>query len=97
MKKIIFIIISFFLFSVQNSIAIVKIDITRGNLEPLPIAVSYFYLDNPAQFSPELKKLKLDEKISDVIKNNLTRSGLFNIIDPKSYIQSPKIDRKSVV
>ena len=91
MKKIIFITVSLFFFLIQQSFAVVKIDITRGNLEPLPIAVSNFYLDNPAQFSPELKKLKLDEKISAVIKNNLTRSGLFNIIDPKSYIQSPKI------
>ena len=83
MKKIIFIIISFFLFSVQNSIAIVKIDITRGNLEPLPIAVSYFYLDNPAQFSPELKKLKLDEKLSDVIKNNFYNNFIFSFFSSK--------------
>jgi len=69
----------------------VKIDITRGNLEPLPIAISKFYMDDPSKFSAELKALKLDEKMSEVISNNLKRSGLFRIIDPKSYIQSARI------
>ena len=43
MKKIIFITVSLFFFLIQQSFAVVKIDITRGNLEPLPIAVSNFY------------------------------------------------------
>ena len=74
MKKIIYITVSLLFLLTQQSFAVVKIDITRGNLEPLPIAVSNFYLDNPEKFSAELKKLKLDEKISGVIKNNLKRS-----------------------
>ena len=91
MKKNFFLIFSLFFLWTKASFALVKIDITRGNLEPLPVAVSNFYLDNPEKFSSELKRLKLDKKISQVIKNNLKRSGLFNILDPKSYIQSPKI------
>ena len=91
MRKTLFLIFSLFFFWTKVSIALVKIDITRGNLKPLPIAVSNFYLDNPEKFSSELKNLKLNEKISKVIKNNLKRSGLFNILNSKSYIQSPKI------
>lgn len=85
--------IAFFsiLFFTQASFALVKIDITRGNLEPLPTAVSKFYIEDPSKFSEELKKLNLEEKISKTISNNLKRSGLFNIIDPRSYIQSPNI------
>ena len=79
------------LFFTHASFAVVKIDITRGNLEPLPIAISKFYMDDPSKFSAELKALKLDEKMSEVISNNLKRSGLFRIIDPKSYIQSARI------
>ncbi len=79
------------LFFTQASFALVKIDITRGNLEPLPAAISKFYMEDPSKFSAELKALKLEEKIPELISNNLKRSGLFHIIDPKSYIQSPNI------
>jgi Periplasmic component of the Tol biopolymer transport system len=74
--------ISFFsiLFFTQASFALVKIDITRGNLEPLPTAVSKFYIEDPSKFSEELKKLKLEEKISETISNNLKRSGLFLLL-----------------
>ena len=61
--------------------AAVKIDITRGNLEPLPAAISDFYLDNPDKFSEKLKKLNLETNLPKVIKNNLKRSGLFYILD----------------
>ena len=90
MKKLCLIFISI-LFLNHSAFAVVKIDITRGNLEPLPTAISKFYVDNPSKFSPELKALELDKKISEVISNNLKRSGLFSIIDPESYIQSPRI------
>ena len=90
MKKLYFTFFSI-LFFTHASFAVVKIDITRGNLEPLPIAISKFYMDDPSKFSAELKALKLDEKMSEVISNNLKRSGLFRIIDPKSYIQSARI------
>ncbi len=90
MKKFFLTFFSFIIIS-QSASALVKIDITRGNLEPLPTAISRFYMDDPAKFSKELKNLKLEEKIPDLISTNLRRSGLFNVIDPKSYIQSPSI------
>ena len=47
------------LFYTSKSFAVVTIDITRGNLEPLPTAISNFYVDNPDQFPEKIKKLKL--------------------------------------
>ncbi|MEL0241889.1 MAG: Tol-Pal system protein TolB, partial [Pelagibacteraceae bacterium] len=75
------------LFYTSKSFAVVTIDITRGNLEPLPTAVSNFYVDNPEQFPEKIKKLKLEENLPKVIKGNLMRSGLFYVLDNKSYIQ----------
>jgi TolB protein len=45
--------ITFFsiLFFTQASFALVKIDITRGNFEPLPTAISKFYIEDPSKFS----------------------------------------------
>ena len=43
MKKLILAIIYLFLFN-NASIAIVEVDITRGNLDPLPIAISPLYI-----------------------------------------------------
>ena len=58
----------------------VKIDITRGNLEPLPTAISNFYIDNPEKFSEKIK-INLDKNLPNVIKGNLNRSGLFYVLD----------------
>ncbi len=89
MKRFLFLIIlSFF---TTSSYAVVTIDITRGNLEPLPTAVSNFYLDNPEKFTDNIKKLNLEENLPKVIKDNLTRAGLFYVLDNKSYIQKPKL------
>ena len=76
---------------ITKSFAVVTIDITRGNLEPLPTAISNFYIDNPERFSENIKKLNLDKNLPKVIKSNLTRSGLFYVLDNKSYIQKPKL------
>ncbi|OUU65843.1 MAG: Tol-Pal system beta propeller repeat protein TolB [Candidatus Pelagibacter sp. TMED64] len=77
----------------QNLYAIVKVDVTRGNLSPLPIAISPFYNDS------KIKNIKLEGKeienigykISEVIENNLKRSGLFNPLDKESFVQKPDI------
>ena len=44
MKKIIFIFIYFFALTKPLS-ALIEVDITRGNLDPLPIAISPLYLE----------------------------------------------------
>ena len=81
----------FVIFFTTNAFSLVKIDITRGNLEPLPTAISNFYIDNPEKFSEKIKKLNLDKNLPKVIKGNLSRSGLFYVLDNKSYIQKPKL------
>ncbi|MFK7902400.1 MAG: Tol-Pal system beta propeller repeat protein TolB [Nitratireductor sp.] len=52
----------------------VVVDITKGNVEPLPIAVS--------QFSGQL-----GAEITSIIENNLRNSGLFRPIDQAAFIQ----------
>ena len=89
MKRLILFLITI-LFATK-SFAVVTIDITRGNLEPLPTAISNFYIDNPEKFSEKIKKLNLDKNLPKVIKGNLMRSGLFYVLDNKSYIQKPKL------
>ena len=59
MKKIILVLLYLFIFN-SSAIALVEVDITRGNLEPLPIAVS------PFDIGPGSKEIKQEGK---VIKN----------------------------
>jgi TolB protein len=89
MKYKIFKILILFLFITNKSFAVVSVDITRGNLDPLPIAISDFYLDS--KLSDNIKKLQLESKISELIKNNLSKSGLFFSLEKKSFIQLPEV------
>ena len=45
MKKLLYI-LAFYFFTTSFSNALIKVDITRGNLDPLPIAVSPLPVDN---------------------------------------------------
>ena len=91
MKKTLLIIFSFFLF-LKPAIALIEVDITRGNLEPLPIAVSPLYLD------PNSQDIKQGEKIIQNIGENAgqTVPHLHFHIIPKypesnhSFIWEPK-------
>ena len=46
MKHILFIIFLFVVFYAKNSFALIEVDITRGNLNPLPIAVSPLHVES---------------------------------------------------
>ena len=59
----------------------VTIDITRGNVEPMPIAITDF-------FSVDKNMAEVGLKISEVVRNDLERSGLFRPIDKKAFIQT---------
>ena len=48
MKKF-FLVIFYFFYFANPSVALIEVDITRGNLEPLPIAVSPLYLEPGSQ------------------------------------------------
>jgi len=62
--------------------AVLEIDITRGNVDPLPIAISHFYAEKGLA-------AKLAQQIPDVVAADLARSGLFRPIDRSSFIQTP--------
>lgn len=58
------------------------VDITKGFVEPLPIAISDFYAE-----SNEGSEVGSD--IAQVISDNLEGSGLFAPIDQRAFIQDP--------
>lgn len=59
-----------------------RVDITRGLVEPIPVAISPFAADTPALAA-------LGRELADVVAADLERSGLFRRIDPRAHIQSP--------
>ena len=79
MKKLILTFFYLFIFS-SSAIALVEIDITRGNLEPLPIAVSPLYIESGSKDIKQGDEIikNVGERISSVIEVNFKRSGLFN-------------------
>ena len=92
MKKIILAIFCVFIFN-NSAVALVEVDITRGNLDPLPIAVSPLYIETGSKdIKIEDKVIKnVGEKISEVIEVNFRRSGLFNPLKKDSFVQKPDI------
>jgi TolB protein len=63
-----------------KAFALIEVDITRGNLNPLPLAVSPLSIDNKSKKSFEkiLNKENIGSEISIIVENNLRTSGLFN-------------------
>ena len=60
-------------------------DITRGNLDPLPIAVSPLHVDEKSENLQIFKDKKLGEEISKVIENNFRGTGLFNPLKKRCF------------
>ena len=56
-----------------NSFALIEVDITRGNLDPLPVAVSPLSIDEKSRksFNKMLNKDNIGEEISNIVENNL--------------------------
>ena len=77
----------------SNLHALIEVDITRGNLNPLPIAVSSLYSDKETTeaFKKEVKIDKIGEEISLIIENNLRTTGLFNPLEKKAFLQKPDV------
>jgi len=83
MKRIIILAFSYLILSCANSFALVSIDITRGNVDPMPIALPYLGgVDNESS--------KLGQKIIEVVENDLENSGLFRPINHRSFLQDIK-------
>src|SRR5262249_10838726 len=65
--------------SPQRAAAVLKLDVTQGNVQPVPIAIPDFIgagLQDPAG----------GRNVSQIIASNLRRSGLFAPIDAGAYI-----------
>ena len=77
----------------SKTFALIEVDITRGNLNPLPIAVSPLSLDanSKTEFKKILNKDDIGSEISKVVENNLKASGLFNPLDKNAFLQKPDI------
>src|SRR6185437_6866652 len=72
-----------FLFAAAPARADLKIDINRGSVQPMPIAVSPFY-------GAQAQEGQIGKDVTSVISANLERSGLFRPLDPKAFIQTPE-------
>ena len=85
------IIILFFILSLGKANSLIKVDITRGNLDPLPIAVSPLHIDTKSEDLKSLKEKKLGEEISKIIEKNFKGTGLFNPLKKDAFVQKPDI------
>tara|TARA_B110000971_G_scaffold173093_1_gene178045 strand:- start:1590 stop:2927 length:1338 start_codon:yes stop_codon:yes gene_type:complete len=90
MKKLFYIFIFlFFKFNLANSL--IEVDITRGNLDPLPIAISPLHVDIQSENYKDIKVKELGDLISSVIEKNFLSTGLFNPLDKNAFVQKPDI------
>jgi TolB protein len=58
-----------------------QVDVTRGHMEPLPIAIPDFWGSSPAGKTA-------GQQIAGVIAADLERSGLFKLIDKRAFIDA---------
>lgn len=70
--------------------AVLRVDITRGNVDPLPIAVPDF-AGKAAELTQDGSTEEIGRNIAAVITNNLARSGLFRPVDPKAFIRIKEV------
>ena len=97
-KKIKILLFLTIIFFPNISHSLIEVDITRGNLNPLPIAVSPLFSDENTkkQGKKNLKLTDIGSEISKIVENNLSRSGLFNPLDrnetlPTAYSQGSTV------
>ena len=67
--------------SPRPAAAVLKLDVTQGNIQPVPIALPDFLV------APGVPDPAMGRAITQIISSNLRRSGLFAPIDPASYIE----------
>src|SRR6202048_568312 len=65
--------------------AVVRLDVTQGNIQPMPIAVPDFA-------SRATQDPAAGRTISAIISSNLQRSGFFAPIDPAAFLEKPTVD-----
>ena len=84
-------ILLFFLLQTNKAFSLIEVDITRGNLDPLPIAVSPLHVDPNSKTSSNIKVKELGEKISEIVEKNFKSTGLFNPLKKDAFVQKPDI------
>ena len=75
---------------INKAFALIEVDITRGNLDPLPIAVSPLHVDIKSENFEGIKIKELGENISEIVENNFRSTGLFNPLK-EAFVQKPDI------
>ena len=86
-------IIALLILTSVKTYALIEVDITRGNLNPLPIAVSSLSTNEETLLQSK-KILEIEDiglEISKVVENNLIQSGLFNPLEKDAFLQKPDI------
>jgi TolB protein len=90
MKKILIIFLVLFL-NTNVAYSLIEVDITRGNLDPLPIAVSPLHVDPQSENFKDLKVKDLGDAVSSAIEKNFKSTGLFNPLNKDAFVQKPDI------
>ena len=80
MKYVLFT-LALLLLTTQPASALVKINLTDANADPMPAAITDFS-------GTTAEENRLGQKLTNVVQKNLKRSGLFKIIDQKAFLQT---------
>ncbi len=86
-KVIIILTMAFGLLNSYSALALVKLDITQGHIDPLPIAITFFHGNTNEE------KI-IGQNIANIIGNNLQNSGVFTLIDPAAFLEQLSISTK---
>lgn len=90
-KRYFFLLLGLIPFLTNPAHAVLRIDVTGGAVQPMPVAVPSFptaaNVTTPAGSTAEL-----GQKVAQVVAADLERSGLFRPLDPKAYTTAPNIN-----
>ncbi len=75
-----------FILFYSNAFAVLKIDITQGNVDPMPIAINNFYTANGTEDS-------IGTQIKEIIEKDLKSSGIFRPLESNSFLEQLTIDK----
>ncbi len=75
-----------FILFYSNAFALLKIDITQGNVDPMPIAINNFYSATGTEDS-------IGTQIKEIIEKDLKSSGIFRPLESNSFLEQLTIDK----
>ncbi len=87
MLKILIVSLIGFVSATLSAQAVIEIDITRGNVQPLPIAITSL-VGSDQEMTSNGSVMEIGQQIAQVVTADLERSGLFSAIDPRAFINS---------